>query len=53
MFSDRDPAKVLKHLNSFGDDVQVINVFLQGTKIVAVYKTKDEKEEKKKLKQQG
>lgn len=48
MFSDRDAKVVLKHVNDLGEDVQIINIFPMGSKIVVVYKTK---EEKKKLKQ--
>lgn len=53
MFSDRDAKKVLEHVNSQGENVQVINIFPSGSKLVAIYKTvpakvKEEKEKKEK-----
>lgn len=53
MFSDRDAKKVLEHVNSQGENVQVINIFPLGSKLAVIYKTvtvkvKEEKEKKEK-----
>lgn len=58
MFSDRNYNVVLAHLNGLiasGKDLQIINIFPSGAKLIAFYQVKNEfknedeiKEEKKK-----